>query len=114
MYNFSQSLLASERPADLSPLEKEQYELSIEEQAYPFEEKAIETHEKNLELLTLGVYSTWIDLSIAKLAKLVPARYDKFERSTGYIESIDTFDYARLMDSKGVTIQPVSIPAAFQ
>ena len=113
LYHFSQSLLASERPSDLDPSEKEQYELSIEEQAYPFEEKAIETHEKNLELLSLGVYGTWIDLSIAKLAKLVPARYDKFERSTDYIESIDTFDYARLIDSKGVLIQPVPSPAGF-
>lgn len=110
LYHFSQSLVTSERPAGLTPMEKEQYELSIEEQAYPFEERAIETHEKNLELLTLGVYNSWIDSSIIKLAKLVPARYDKFEQGTSYIESVDTFDYARLLDRKGVAI-PL-LPAA--
>ncbi|MDO8412252.1 MAG: tetratricopeptide repeat protein, partial [Gallionellaceae bacterium] len=70
-YNFSRALIESERPKGLSILELEHYELSIEEQAYPFEEKAIETHEKNLELLSLGIYGPWIDKSIEKLAKLV-------------------------------------------
>ena len=98
-YDFSRALAESERPADLSDLEKEQYELSIEEQAYPFEEKAIQTHEKNLELMMLGVYCQWIDRSMEKLAKLVPARYAKFEESTGYIEAIDIMNYARLITS---------------
>jgi len=43
----------------------------------PFEEKAIATHEKNVELLTVGVPSLWIEKSIGKLATLVPARYAK-------------------------------------
>jgi len=65
----------------LNALELEQYELAIEEQAYPFEEKAIQIHEKNLELLSLGIYSSWIDTSLEKLAKLIPARYAKFEEA---------------------------------
>lgn len=113
-YSFSRALLESERPDDLSGLEKEQYELSIEEQAYPFEEKTIQTHEKNLELLTLGVYSAWIEMSIEKLAKLVPARYAKFEESSGFMESMDTIDYAKLTEPKRAPARPAAAPAAVQ
>ena len=98
-YGFSRALIESERPDDLSDEEKEQYELSIEEQAYPFEERAIQTHEKNLELMTLGIYNAWIENSIEKLAKLVPASYAKFEEGSGYIEAIDTDSYAILTGS---------------
>jgi TolA-binding protein len=92
-YNFSRSLTESERPDNLNAEALEQYELAIEEQAYPFEEKAIAVHEKNLGLLSVGVYSPWIDKSIEKLAKLVPARYAKFEERTGFINSIGPFKY---------------------
>jgi tetratricopeptide (TPR) repeat protein len=87
-FNFNRALFESERPNDLSLLEKEQYELAIEEQAYPFEEKAIQIHEKNLELLSLGIYGVWIENSIEKLAKLIPARYAKYEESSGYISDV--------------------------
>ena len=53
-YDFNRKLVESDRPNDMSPLEKEQYELSIEEQAFPFEEKTIQVHQKNLDLLLLG------------------------------------------------------------
>ena len=104
-FNFNRALVESERPTDLSALELEQYELAIEEQAYPFEEKAIQTHEKNLEYLSLGIYSTWIENSIGKLAKLVPARYAKFEESSGYIAAIDTVSYAALTDPVPVLVK---------
>lgn len=113
-YNFNRSLVESERPNDLSALELEQYELAIEEQAYPFEEKAIQVHEKNLELLSLGIYSTWIDLSLEKLAKLVPARYAKFEESSGYIGAIDKVSYAALTDPVPVLVKPVPVVAPSQ
>ena len=111
-YGFSRALSESERPDDLSGLEMEQYELSIEEQAYPFEEKAIQTHEKNLELLTLGVYSAWIEMSIEKLAKLVSARYAKFQESSGFIEVMDTIDYAKLTNPKRAATRSPAVPAA--
>lgn len=110
-FNFNRSLVESERPEDLNPLEKEQYELAIEEQAYPFEEKAIEIHEKNLELLSLGIFSTWIESSFEKLAKLVPARYAKYEESSGYIASIETTDYAALTDPVPILVK-VEAPVA--
>jgi len=110
-YNFNRSLVESERPDDLNALEKEQYELAIEEQAYPFEEKSIQIHEKNLELLSLGIYSSWIESSFEKLSKLIPARYAKFEESSGYIGSIDTVSYAALTDPVPVLAKQISTPA---
>ena len=95
-YYFGRALAESERPKNLNALEREQYELALEEQVYPFEEKAISLHEKNLELLGRGVYNAWIDKSIVRLAKLVPARYAKFEESTGFIDRIGPFPYQRL------------------
>lgn len=82
---FSVALIESERPDNLSEEELEQYELVIDEQAYPFEEKAISVHEKNMELLDVGIYNEWIDKSIAKLAVLLPARYAKTEQSSTII-----------------------------
>ena len=83
--------MASERPEGLSPLEREQYDLAIEEEAYPFEEKAIEVHESNLKLISRGVYNEWIDKSLQRLAESVPARYDKPEEASGIMSSLGTF-----------------------
>jgi tetratricopeptide (TPR) repeat protein len=92
--HFSKALTASERPEGLNPLEMEQYELAIEEQAYPFEEKAIAVHESNLELISLGIYNGWIEKSLERLAGFVPARYDKPEEQSGIISSLDTYTFA--------------------
>jgi tetratricopeptide (TPR) repeat protein len=92
--NFSKDLKESERPTGLSALEREEYELALEEQAYPFEEKAIATHKSNLELISLGVYNEWIDKSLQKLAKFVPARYDKPEEESPVIASLDSYLFA--------------------
>jgi tetratricopeptide (TPR) repeat protein len=92
--HFSKALMQSERPDGLSPLEKEQYELAIEEQAYPFEDKAISVHQSNLELITLGIYNIWIDKSIQKLAVFSPARYAKLEAENPIITSLDTYVFA--------------------
>lgn len=92
-YHFSRALLDSERPKKLNELELEQYNLILEDQAYPFEEKGITIHKKNLELLSAGVYSHWIEKSLAKLAALVPGRYAKTELSTGVIDTIMQYQY---------------------
>ncbi|OHB66575.1 MAG: hypothetical protein A2Y77_00965 [Planctomycetes bacterium RBG_13_62_9] len=89
--HFSKALTTSERPEGLSPAEREQYELAIEEQAYPFEEKAIQVHESNLKLISRGVYNAWIEKSLQKLAKSVPARYDRPEEASGIVSSADTY-----------------------
>ena len=87
-YEFSRDLLDSERPKNLNEEELVQYELLLEEQAYPFEEKAISVHEKNLELMTIGVYNQWIAKSLQQLAKLVPVRYARPELEENYFASI--------------------------
>jgi hypothetical protein len=92
--HFSIALMASERPEGLSPMEMEQYDLAIEEEAYPFEEEAIEVHESNLKLISLGVYNEWINKSLQKLAESVPARYDKPEEASGIMSSLDTYVFA--------------------
>jgi len=92
--HFSKALMASERPQGLSTEEREQYELALEEQAYPFEEKAIEVHESNLKLISLGVYNQWIDKSLQQLAETMPARYNKPEETSGIASSMETYLYA--------------------
>ncbi len=92
--HFSKSLMTSERPEGLTPLEMEQYELAIEEQAYPFEDRAISVHESNLKLIALGVYNEWIDKSLQKLAKSFPARYDKPEQASAIISTLGIYTYA--------------------
>jgi len=87
-FHFSRALMHSERPDNLTELQLEQYELVLEEQVYPFEEKSINVHEKNMELLDLGIYNKWIDKSIEKLAVLLPARYAKPEEAVNYVETI--------------------------
>ena len=91
--DFSRSLLESERPGDLTGTDLQDYEMVLEEEAYPFEERAIEVHEKNLELMAAGVFSEWIEKSLAELAIVMPGRYAKFESSSGLIESIDSYAY---------------------
>jgi hypothetical protein len=71
----------------------QEYESALEEEAIPFEERAIAVHEKNLELMASGVYNPWIDKSLAKLAELMPGRYAKVEASSGWIASVDSYAY---------------------
>jgi cellulose synthase operon protein C len=91
--HFSKALLESERPQGLGPLEMEQYELVIEEQAYPFEEQAIEIHENNLQLIAAGIYNEWIEKSLQKLAVFFPVRYAKAEESSGIIGSLEIYTF---------------------
>lgn len=92
-YGFNRALMESERPLNLKPADREQYDLQLEETAFPFEEKAIAVHEKNLELIRSGIYNPWIQKSLAKLALLMPARYAKDEISSGFLGSIDRYAY---------------------
>jgi tetratricopeptide (TPR) repeat protein len=83
--DFGQALVASERPRNLNSEELEQYEILLEEQAYPFEEKAIEVHEANAQRIAGGIYDSWVRRSMATLAELMPARYAKEERSENFV-----------------------------
>jgi len=94
VYNdFARSLIESERPAGLDAAALAEYEDVIEEEAFPFEELAIEVHEKNLELTVAGVYNRWIENSLSRLADLMPGRYAKEEESFGFLGSLESFAY---------------------
>ncbi|HSN70021.1 MAG TPA: hypothetical protein VLT59_00865, partial [Steroidobacteraceae bacterium] len=87
--SLARELLASERPAGLTPEELEEYDLLLEEQVFPFEEKAIELHELNANRVREGVYDDWIERSFTALAELVPARYGKVELGEAYVATLD-------------------------
>lgn len=86
--DFGKSILNSERPRNLKDLELEQYNLLIEEQAFPFEEKAIEAHETNLKRIPQGRYDAWIKNSAAALLQIAPGKYSKREQSEDVYESL--------------------------
>ncbi len=78
---LSTDLLKSERPRSLAGEELEQYDLLLEEQAYPFEEKAIAIHLVNAARAAQGIYDTSVRASFTALAKLKPARFGKAEEN---------------------------------
>jgi len=86
IYNeFSIALLESERPKNLNDDELEQYQILLEDQAFPFEEKAIEFYEINLTYVKNGIYDKWIQKSHEQLRKLFPARYQRKARLDEYV-----------------------------
>lgn len=82
--DFSQSLLDSERPGNLSADELEQYEILLEDQAFPFEEKAIEFYETNIARVQDGTYDEWLESSFSELKALFPVRYEREGKINAY------------------------------
>ncbi len=82
---FSKSLLESERPKNLNKQEQEQYKILLEDQAFPFEDKAIEFLETNMTQVKNGIYDEWIQKSLAKLKELFPTRYNREAKLDEYI-----------------------------
>ena len=85
---FSRDLMDSERPANLDTAALEQYDLLLEEQTFPFEEKAIELFKANAARAADGVYDQWVQMSFQALAGLIPARYAKLERSEDVLTAL--------------------------
>jgi TolA-binding protein len=86
---FGGDLMDSDRPADLDVDALEQYELLLEEQAFPFEEKAIDLYTANANRASDGVYDEWVRKSFERLAGLMPARYAKKERSEDVVTALN-------------------------
>jgi cellulose synthase operon protein C len=86
--DFGKAMLTSQRPKGLKKLEIEQYNVLLEEQAFPFEEKAIELHEVNAKRTAKGVYDEWVQKSFAALRTLKPGRYARVERVEGVVNEI--------------------------
>jgi tetratricopeptide (TPR) repeat protein len=77
---FRNALLESERPTGLTAEQMEQYNFLLEEQAYPFEEKAVTAYETNVRRAQEGgLYDEWIQKSYQRLAKILPAKYARDE-----------------------------------
>jgi len=62
-----------------------------------------------MELLAAGVYDTWIDRSLARLAELKPARYARTELSSGFLGSPERYEYARPVPPPAVPDAPATI-----
>ena len=85
---LSKDLYSSERPPELTTDELEQYDILLEEQAFPFEEEAIELHETNAARTVDGIYDEWVRKSFAALLELSPGRYAKAEIGESFVEAI--------------------------
>ena len=86
--DLGKAIMDSERPKGLSGLELEQYNVLLEEQAYPFEEQAIALYEANAHRAAENVYDDWVKKSYAALSKLLPARYGKTEKGDAYVDAL--------------------------
>jgi tetratricopeptide (TPR) repeat protein len=82
---FSRSLLDSERPKNLNEEELNQYEILLEDQAFPFEDKAIEFHELNIARTADGHFNNWIGMSRNALVELFPERYKREPKEDVYV-----------------------------
>jgi tetratricopeptide (TPR) repeat protein len=102
--DLSRALAQSERPTDLPAEELQEYELALEAEAFPFEEKAIDLHEKNLELLQAGVLNAWTEKSLGKLVDMVPGRYARNEASSGFAGAIDSYVYRSPVQVSEITL----------
>lgn len=86
--NFSKALLDSDRPSNLNAEELDQYEILLEDQAFPFEDKSIEFYEINLSRVKDGFYNDWIKQSHKQLTVLFPVRYNRKPKEDDYISVI--------------------------
>ncbi len=87
-YNFSKALLNSELPKGLNKNEQEQYKILLEDKAFPFEEKAIEFYEHNMEHTRDNIFNDWVKRSYAELKQLYPARYKRNFKLDEYINVV--------------------------
>ena len=89
---LARDLMASERPKNLKGDALEQYDLLLEEQAFPFEEQAIAVHEANAARAKEGIYNEGVKASYAALAQLNPGRYGKTEMPQDLVAGLTALD----------------------
>ena len=86
--NFANAILKSERPRGMDADTLDEYELMLEDQAAPFQDKAIAILQTNAERTKDGVWDQWIQDTFASLRKLDPARYNKTELTEESVDDI--------------------------
>lgn len=74
---FARALIDSERPAKLSAEELEVYQVMLEEQAFPLEERAMGLYELNLKRTAQGGGDVWTERSYQALSEMAPSRYPR-------------------------------------
>ncbi len=82
------SIIDSDRPPNLNKLELQQYEVLLEEQAFPFEEQAISIHKANLEQGWAIGWDDWTEASLKELDGLYPGRFRRSEVGVAYVKSL--------------------------
>jgi TolA-binding protein len=85
---LARDILASERPSALSELQLEQYNILLEEQAYPFEEQAMDIYMINIEKVSQGHYDKWIEQTFEVMAKMNPTEFKRDLKVTPYAETM--------------------------
>jgi tetratricopeptide (TPR) repeat protein len=85
---LGQDIMKSERPKKLPEEQLEEYNSLLEEQAFPFEEQAISTHEINTKRVRDGVYDEGVKKSFTALAELKPGRYGKTESMNASFDAL--------------------------
>src|SRR6188768_4010766 len=85
---LGQDIMKSERPKKLDADQLDEYSSLLEEQAFPFEEQAISTHEINTKRAREGVYDDGVKKSYAALAELKPGRYAKTEMMSASFDAL--------------------------
>jgi tetratricopeptide (TPR) repeat protein len=86
---LGKDVMASERPKGLAADELEQYDSLLEEQAFPFEEQAIQLHEVNAARAKDGVYDDSVKQSFRALAELKPGRFGKTELTQDVVTTLN-------------------------
>ena len=85
---LADDVMSSQRPKDLDEFALEEYELILEEIAYPFEDKSIEIHASNAKRAWQNTYDVWVEKSFSILAELEPAQFNKKEREIDAIHAL--------------------------
>ncbi|OHE60947.1 MAG: hypothetical protein A2Z47_06220 [Thermodesulfovibrio sp. RBG_19FT_COMBO_42_12] len=102
------AIMTSERPSELTGEQMEEYNYLLEEQAYPFEEKAIGIHEGNVKkTIEEGIYNIWVRKSYERLSSLVPAKYKREEAGKPYTGGLSEKlpDDPDLYNNRGITFR---------
>jgi TolA-binding protein len=77
---FKDDILTSPVPPGLTQPEKEEYDLLLQEMAFPFEEKALNAYRVNIKRsVTLEILDPWIEKTYERMAELAPWAYQRDE-----------------------------------
>ncbi|WP_111642411.1 tetratricopeptide repeat protein [Marinimicrobium alkaliphilum] len=92
---LARDMLASDRPPELTADERIQYDILLEDRAFPFEDRAIEFYERNLQRARKEGFNPWMTESRKRLEVLFPARYARPPRTGLYLTQSGTQDNDR-------------------